>query len=103
MHSYRRGEEEGKLSRSEAEDLAWADAIVRGISREDGREVYLVVEVSWSLGVGDVERAARRAKILGKLGVRALPVVAGKGIAEEADSAAREMGIHRVIDGKLLS
>jgi len=63
----------------------------------------LVVEVSWSLGVGDVERAARRAKILGKLGVRALPVVAGKEIAEEADSAAREMGIYRVIDGKLLS
>ena len=97
-----RGVEEGIISEGEAEELLWADVIVRGRERESGEEVYLVVEVSWGVGVGDVERAANRAEILGRLGFKVMGVVAGKEIKPDAERLARERGIHMVVDGRLV-
>ena len=97
-----RGMNEGVLSREEAEEIALTDAVVRGRLWEDRTEVYLVVEVSWGVGRYDVERALRRAEILGKLGLRAIPVVAGKGIMEDAAGLASERGVRQVIDGRVV-
>lgn len=86
-------EDRGVLTSEEAGDLPPADVIVRGRRQEDGQEVYLVVEVSWDIGQGDVRRAARRAQTLAKAGVVTVPLVAGEGIAPEAHDLARELGV----------
>ncbi|RKY62002.1 MAG: hypothetical protein DRP99_06100, partial [Candidatus Latescibacterota bacterium] len=80
--------DEGKLSEDEAEDVLGCDFVARGLRKEDGVEEHLLVEVSWGIGVGDVERALRRAEILGKLGLEVVPVVAGKGLTPEAKDLA---------------
>jgi hypothetical protein len=94
---------QGLLSVAEAEDVTWADLVVRGRRREDGQEVLLVVEISWGVGPQDVERAAARAALLSKAGLAALPVVAGKTITDEADRLARTRQVWQVLDGHALS
>jgi hypothetical protein len=65
--------------------------IVRGLTREDRRPVYLVVEASATVDDEDVERAARRAALLTRAGVETIPVVAGDrssyGVPEKAQAA----------------
>lgn len=92
--------EKGQLSDEEVEDLLWADVVVRGRSREEGVEIYLVVEVSWGIGSYDVERAARRAGLLAKTGVKAVPVVAGKSIDADTLERARSMQVRWVLNGQ---
>src|SRR5439155_12375297 len=58
----------GALSEAEADEVALVDLVVRGRRREDGTQVYLAVEVSWSVNLNDVERAIRRANLLAKIG-----------------------------------
>ena len=89
----------GRLSEDEAKEVLHSDVVVRGRRREDGSEVYLVVEVSSGVGPDDVERAARRAEILSRSGVAALAVVAGKRITADASRRAREMQVWQVTDG----
>src|SRR6266516_349760 len=89
----------GHLSEDEAKEVLHSDVVVRGLRREDGSEVYLVVEVSSGVGPGDVERAARRAEILSRSGVAALAVVAGERITADASRRAREMRVWQVTDG----
>ena len=93
--------ERGFISEEERDELLWTDVIVKGRDMKTSAEVYLVAEVSWRAGVEDVERASRRAEILKKLGVNALPVVCGKEITEEAIKRAREIGMVSVIDGRV--
>ena len=52
--------------------------------------VYLVVEVSWGVGVHDVERAASRARLLSRVGTPAIPVVAGEWISADARELAEQ-------------
>jgi hypothetical protein len=75
--------------------------IVRGRRWEDQAEVYLVVEVSWGVGLSDVERATRRAALLARTGVTAIPVVAGQRVTPEADSLARRSQTWQVTDGRV--
>jgi hypothetical protein len=94
---------QGMLSEEGADDVVQADVVVRGRLRDDGSEVYLVVEVSWDVGTGDVERAVRRASLLAQTGVPTLPVVAGEHITEEAAELARAMHSWQVFDGQVIS
>jgi prefoldin subunit 5 len=89
----------GQLSEDEADDLLQADAVVRGRRRDDNSDVYLVVEVSWGIGLSDVERAATRAAALTKLGTPALPVVAGFWVTPEAQEPARAFKVWQVTNG----
>jgi len=73
------------------------DVIVRGRRKEDGAQVYLAIEVSWGVGPYDVERAVHRAALLSKLGVPAVPVVAGKSITPSADELARARQVQQLI------
>jgi TolA-binding protein len=93
---------QGLLSEDGADEVLQADVVVRGRQRDDGAEVYLVVEVSWGIGTGDVERAVRRASLLAQTGLQTLPVVAGERITDEAAELARAMRAWQVLDGQAL-
>jgi hypothetical protein len=96
--------EAGRLSDDQAQEIYLADAIVRGRRRENGEDLYLVVEVSWGVGPEDVDRAAERAELLAKTGVATLPVVAGKTVTVPAARLARARKVWQVTDGgKVLS
>jgi hypothetical protein len=87
----------GRLTADEAVEVRRTDVLAAG--RREGADVYLVVEVSWAIGQGDVERARDRAALLERAGVRALPVVAGEVIHPAVDEVARAVGVWRVLDG----
>jgi hypothetical protein len=92
---------QGQLSEDEADEILQADVVVRGRHREDGTEVYLVVEVSWGVGLHDVQRAAERAALLTRLGIPTLPVVAGFWVTPEAQEPARAFRVWQVTDGRV--
>ena len=96
-----RGIEEGVLTSEEAREVLDTDIVVRGRRWKDGKEEFLVVEVSWGVGVTDVERAVRRAELLRRLGLEVRAAVAGRGITSEAEGLAAEKGVERVIDGRV--
>src|SRR5918999_186578 len=95
--------EQGQLTDAEKDEAILTDVVVRGRYHGSGAEVYLVVEVSWGVGVHDVERAVQRAAVLGKLGIPALPVVAGKAVTAQAEQLAHEQHVWQVIDGQAVS
>jgi len=94
-----------ELSDEEAHEIALADVVVRGRRLTDGVSVYLVVEVSVSVGVGlgDVQRALRRAALLARTGVTALPVVAGEWATPEAADAAHAQRVWQITDGRVVA
>ena len=92
---------EGRLSEDGMDEIARADVVVRGQRRESPDEVYLVVEVSWGVGPGDVERAVRRAALLAQTGLQTMPVVAGERITDDAAELARAMRVWQVLDGRV--
>jgi predicted nuclease with TOPRIM domain len=92
---------QGQLSEDEADEILQADVVVRGRHRDDGTEVYLVVEVSWGVGLHDVQRAAERAALLTRLGTPALPVVAGFWVTPEAQEPVRAFRVWQVTDGRV--
>jgi hypothetical protein len=91
----------GVLSEEGMDEIARADVVVRGQRRDGSGEVYLVVEVSWGVGPGDVERAVRRAALLSQTGLQTLPVVAGERMTAEAAELARAMRAWQVLDGRI--
>ena len=93
----------GALSEEGADEIGWADVVVRGQRREDGTDLYLVVEVSWGVGTSDVERAVRRAALLAQTGVQTLPVVACDHIIDEAAELCRAMRVWQVLDGRVIA
>jgi hypothetical protein len=95
-------QDRGVFSAAEARELYEADVIVRGKRQEDGKDVYLLVEVSWGVGTHDVERAVERAALLARLGTAVIPVVAGKRLAGDAIHLARTRQVWQVTDGYAL-
>jgi hypothetical protein len=95
--------EQGTLDLLDVREIQRADVIVRGTRREDGSTVYLVVEVSWSIDTGDVERAARRAASLAKTGLPVLPVVAGEVIRLGAAELAQKLRVWQVTDSDVIA
>src|SRR6266516_1347897 len=93
----------GQITAREGDDLVAADIVVRGRRTVDQGDVYLVIEVSWGVGKDDVERAARRAAILAKLGTPALAAVAGEFVTADAAELARTEGVWQVMDGRVIA
>lgn len=94
----------GAITIDERQDVGLADVIVRGVSRVDGRETYLVAEVSRSVHDRDVVRAQRRAAIVARVtGLPAVAAVCGERIRPDADSSARAAGLWRVLNGITLA
>ena len=96
------GLERGIITEDDGEEVRLADVVVRGRRRDDGTEVFLVVEVSWGVGLHDLERAVRRAGILGRLVAPVLPVVAGRGVTAEARSRCDAEDVWLVLDGRVV-
>jgi hypothetical protein len=94
--------ESGALSHDQAQEIYEADVVVRGRRREDGAEVYLVVEVSWGVGTDDVARAAKRADLLAHTGTTAIPVVAGKWVTPDAARLAHLSYVWQLTNGRTI-
>jgi hypothetical protein len=93
----------GQLSDTEAHQLLLADLLVRGRRRDDAREVYLVVEISWGIGHDDVDRAHERAALLARTGSEAIPVVAGDWAPHDVQEHARANRVWQVTDGRAIA
>ncbi|RMF88062.1 MAG: hypothetical protein D6736_11385, partial [Nitrospinota bacterium] len=93
----------GELSEEEAEQILQADVVIQGRHRHTQQEVYVVVEVSWGVGIDDVERAAKRATLLSRLGLPTIPVVAGTWVTPDAAVVARTKKVWQVTDGRVES
>jgi len=87
------------LTPEEEESLYRADAYVIGVRKSDGREIIGVVEVSWMVDIGDVERAQRRAEVLMQRGLLAVPIVAGGEATQTAEQAAQQSECALLLDG----
>lgn len=94
---------ENRLSREEIDDLLQLDLLLRGRLRDhpERPEVWLAVEVSSVVDKWDVERAKKRAALLGKAGLRAVPVAAGLQILPEAAHKAEIDGVTVITDGSI--
>jgi hypothetical protein len=90
----------GTLSEPEREDALRADLVLSGRDREEGTDVYYVVEISAGVGVSDVQRASDRSQILAKLGRPAVPVVAGAWVTDHARHAAADLHVRQVEIGQ---
>ena len=95
--------QENQLTESETLEILRADLVVRGRRRGDNAEVYLVVEVSWTVDPYNVERAVRRSTLLSKIGTPALAVVAGEGVTQEAVSLSEMLHVWQVTNGHVVS
>ncbi|HWB72364.1 MAG TPA: hypothetical protein VG452_09095 [Egibacteraceae bacterium] len=93
----------GLLTADEAGEIRAADGVFEGRRVSDRADVYVVLEASFGVGLGDVQRARQRADLLGRLGVDTMAVVGGTWIAPEAAEAARAYGVWQVSDGRLSS
>jgi DNA repair exonuclease SbcCD ATPase subunit len=71
----------GQISKEERDEVLSADLLWSG--ERDGKFVVLVVEVSFTISQDDFERAKKRAEILRKLGILAIPVVGGIELGKE--------------------
>ena len=92
----------GQLSEDEADEILLADVVVRGRRRDDGAELYLVAEVSWGVGISDVQLASQRAALLARTGTPTLPVVAGFWVTPEAQEPAQALRVWQVTDGTVI-
>jgi len=92
-------QDRGVFSADETQVLYAADVIVHGRCPADGTEVYLVVEVSWSVDPHDVERAVQRAALLARMAVAVIPVVAGARLTAEAGRLAHQHQVWQLTDG----
>ena len=72
------------LSEKEQDVLARTDVLARGVSRESGRAVFLVVEATWRPHSGAVEREVTRRDILTSKGVETLAIIVSKKPATES-------------------
>jgi DNA-binding transcriptional MerR regulator len=90
-----------QLSEEEVDDILQADVVLRGRRREDGSEVYGVVEVSWGIGLSDVQCASTRATLLARTGMPAIPIVAGFWMTPEAQEPARAFQVWQVTNGRV--
>jgi len=94
------------LQDAEVDDVLPLDVLLRGRTRErDAQtgarpEVWLAMEISAVVDKGDVERAMRRAALLRKAGLLAIPTVAGETATEGASLNAELHNVLLLQDGQ---
>jgi hypothetical protein len=93
--------DEGRLTPEERNAIMRTDVVLSGRRRDDGQDIYLLVEVSGGVRTHDVERALDRAALLSKLGRPVLPIVAGRRIHEDAAAMARTTGAWYAGEGQI--
>jgi hypothetical protein len=93
--------DDGRMTDDDRAAIMHTDAVFSGRRRQDGEDIYLVVEVSGGIAMHDVERAVERAALLEKLGRPVVPVVAGRRINDEVALLAYERGVWTALGGLL--
>ena len=91
---------ESVLESEECDEVLRVDAIASGLV--DGVPSHVVVEVSSTGDTDDVVRAERRAAILRKAGLAAIPVVACEAISRETALFAQARGVRVWCNGTML-
>jgi signal transduction histidine kinase len=90
----------GRIPPEDRQDLLGTDVVVAGL--RDGREVYLVAEVSGVVTFTDARRAFRRAAILeAATGLPVLPAVAGHRLSDDRETQEEAARVWRVLDGRV--
>ena len=93
--------DQGRITPEERAQVLEADVVVTGLV--DGREVYLLAEVSGTVTAHDVRRARARAAILEKAtGAPVLPAVAGEQLSDDHETQEEAPTVWRVLDGRAL-
>ncbi|MFN4294584.1 MAG: hypothetical protein ACK4JD_10675, partial [Thermoflexales bacterium] len=90
------------LTDKEVNDLLALDLLVRGrprLAEPGAEEVWLAVEVSSVVDANDVRRAARRAALLRRTGLRVVPVAVGARINPAAKTLAESYRVALMQDG----
>jgi len=83
-----------------AADLLWMGVIRRG--KFTGETLVLIGEISWTIERDDVERAVRKAEILRKVGIWAVPFVSGsEWVDEKLREDALKQNVLCVVDGRI--
>ncbi len=92
------------LSPEEFRDLLAVDLLVSGQPRyrAEAPQVWLAVEVSATVDRRDVERALKRAALLQRAGLRAIPTVAGEDATLGAKEEAEAYKVLMLQDGRTL-
>ncbi|MCS6923074.1 MAG: alanine-zipper protein [Fimbriimonadales bacterium] len=90
-----------QIPEDDAAELLLADLFVQAQSKATQQEMWLVVEVSWGIGAGDVERAHERAAILQRYGYPARGVAMGRVLTPDAEQRAQQLGVMLAVDGSL--
>ncbi|QJA06511.1 hypothetical protein FVE67_06735 [Thermosulfurimonas marina] len=86
--------EEGRITEEERLEVLRLDVLVKGKLKESRVEACLAAEVSLTVDVEDVERAARRDEVLNRLlDCPVLPVVIGERITEGARRKAEDLQV----------
>jgi polyhydroxyalkanoate synthesis regulator phasin len=86
--------DEGVISDEEREDALKVDLVVEGVLKSNKEGVVVVCEVSYTADVGDIERANKRADIIGRaFKKRAIPIVVGKEITDGAEENSSAPGL----------
>jgi chromosome segregation ATPase len=93
-------EDEGRLTAEDAEEVRRTDVVAVARDRKTQEEVWVVVEVSATVGLEDVTRAKRRADILARLGRRAVAIAAGREARPPVRAKARGLGVWVIEDGR---
>ena len=91
---------EPKLAAVAVDDFLRADVVATGMI--DGRQTYLVGEISYKADEDDVMRAARRTASLVKAGLPATALVACESIPPQTAEYARREGVRVWVDGTIL-
>ena len=81
------------LNESEFESALLIDVVVKGklqVAEDSFREIYLALEVSRTIKPEDITRAVERARLISRVGIPTIPVVAGEFIHEDTFRLARE-------------
>jgi hypothetical protein len=89
----------GVLTEDEREDVLRTGVVTSGRRRNDGTSVSLLAEVSAVVDAHEVERAARRAELLAKLGLPVMAIAAGNEIDGETLRLAETRGVWTVMNG----
>lgn len=91
---------DGRVSAIERKRVKDLDLLVRGAGADGGGDTILALEVSHTVNVEDVERAADRASILRRAGYRSIAITGGYMVTPEARAAAERyevvVDLHRL-------
>jgi hypothetical protein len=91
---------EPKVTEREMDDFLRADAVASGLV--DGVKSYVVIEVSSTGDIEDILRAQRRAEVLRKAGLEAIPLVACDAISPESLAFAKLRAVRVWCNGSLV-